>query len=75
MRMVCEGRYESSLNYAKEGKLFLSRSKKKKEYDFWLPHDEMEELARTLLPAIRAFYETEEGQKEFEQWKVKQAKQ
>lgn len=53
----------------------MNRSKKKKEHDFWLPQDEMEELARTLLPAIRAFYETEDGQKEFEQWKAAHTKQ
>ncbi len=28
-------------------------------------------LARCLLPAIQKFFESEEGKKEFEEWKLK----
>ena len=33
---------------------------------------EVEALARILLPQIQAFFESEEGQKEFAEWKEKQ---
>lgn len=38
-----------------------------KEYN--IPKSEYEKLARTFLPDIIAFYESEEGKKEFEEWK------
>lgn len=34
-----------------------------------LPQQELESLARCLLPAILSFFESEEGKKEFEEWK------
>lgn len=34
-----------------------------------IPQQEIDALARCLLPDLMAFYESEEGQKEFEQWK------
>ena len=37
-----------------------------------VPHDVIESLAATFLPDIRAFFESEEGKKEFEEWKAKQ---
>ena len=36
---------------------------------FELPQSEIESLARCLLPDILLFFESEEGQKEFEAWK------
>ena len=33
---------------------------------------EVEALARVLLPKIQAFFESEEGQREFAEWKVQQ---
>ena len=33
-----------------------------------IPDFEIDSLARTLLPAIQAYFETEEGQKEFAAW-------
>jgi hypothetical protein len=33
-----------------------------------IPDDALEALARCLLPAIRSFYESEEGQREFAEW-------
>ena len=35
-----------------------------------VPHDVIESLAATFLPDIRAFFESEEGKREFEEWKA-----
>ena len=35
---------------------------------------EVEALARVLLPKIQAFFESEEGQREFAEWKAQQEK-
>ena len=40
----------------------------KKEKRWNLPKHELVALARCFLPDILAFYETEEGQKEYEEW-------
>jgi hypothetical protein len=37
-----------------------------------IPQHEIEAIARCLLPDILAFYESEEGQREFAAWKVQQ---
>ena len=37
-----------------------------------IPRHVLESIARCLLPDIQAFYESEEGQREFEEWKKKQ---
>ena len=37
-----------------------------------IPQHEIEAIARCLLPDILAFYESEEGQKEFARWKAEQ---
>ena len=34
-----------------------------------IPQHEIDSLARCLLPELIAFYESKEGQREFEQWK------
>lgn len=34
-----------------------------------IPEHEIEKIARCLFPDILAFYNSEEGQKEFEAWK------
>lgn len=34
------------------------------------PDFEIEALARCLLPEIQRFFESEEGQREFEEWKA-----
>lgn len=36
-----------------------------------IPDFEIEAIARVLLPALRAFYASEEGQVAFEEWKRK----
>ena len=33
------------------------------------PDDALEALARCLYPAIRSYFESEEGQREFAEWK------
>lgn len=39
-----------------------------------IPKHELETLARCFLPDIQAFFESEEGRKEYEEWKKEQAK-
>lgn len=39
-----------------------------------IPKHELETLARCFLPDIQAFFESEEGRREFEEWKVEQKK-
>ena len=46
---------------------------KKKDSGAGIPQHEVESLARLLLPAMRAFFESEEGQREFREWKKQQA--
>lgn len=36
-----------------------------------IPQHEIENIARVLLPDILAYYESEEGQLEFAEWKVR----
>lgn len=38
-----------------------------------IPKHELEALARLLLPQIQAFYDSEEGQKMYEEYKKKEA--
>ena len=38
-----------------------------------MPEHEIEAIVECLLPAIRAFFESEEGLREFEEWKKQQA--
>lgn len=35
-----------------------------------IPRHELEALARCLLPAIQAYFESEEGQREFAEWEA-----
>ena len=37
-----------------------------------IPQYKIEAIARCLLPDIQAFYESEEGQREFAEWKEQQ---
>lgn len=39
-----------------------------------IPKYELEILARHFLPQIQAFFESEEGRKEYKEWKAEQAK-
>ena len=40
-----------------------------------IPDHVMESFARCILPLIQEFYATEEGQREFAEWKAKQEQQ
>jgi len=39
-----------------------------------IPQHEIDKLARCLLSKIQEYFESEEGQKEFAEWKAKQSK-
>lgn len=45
---------------------------KKKDYGTGIPRHEIEALARCLLPEIQRFFESEDGKKEFAEWKRQQ---
>ena len=47
--------------------------KKHKDYKTNIPRHEIEAVARCLLPEMQKFFESEEGKREFEEWKAKQA--
>jgi len=47
---------------------------KKKDYGTGIPRHEIEALARCILPEIQKFFESEEGKREFAEWKAEQAK-
>ena len=40
-----------------------------------IPRHEVEALAQCLLPDIRMYFESEQGKREFAEWKKKQAEQ
>lgn len=47
--------------------------KKINDYGTGIPYNEVETLARVLLPEIQAFFQSEEGQREFAEWKARQS--
>lgn len=47
--------------------------KETNDYGTGIPYHEVDALARVLLPEIQKFFESEEGQKEFREWKERQA--
>ena len=50
----------------------MPRKKKPNDYGTGIPYHDVEALARVLLPEIQAFFESEEGQREFTEWKAQQ---
>ena len=50
----------------------MPRRKKPNDYGTGIPSHEVEALARVLLPEIQAFFESEDGQREYAEWKAKQ---
>ena len=50
----------------------LAKKKKVNDYGTGIPQHEMEALARVLLPEIEKSYASEEGQRQFAQWKEEQ---
>ena len=51
----------------------MPRKKDPNDYGTGIPYHEVEALARVLLPEIQAFFESEEGQREFAEWKKQRA--
>jgi hypothetical protein len=47
---------------------------KSKDYGTGIPKHEIESLARCLFPEIQRYFESEEGKREFEEWRINQAK-
>ena len=47
---------------------------RKKKNTTGIPDYEIDSLARALLPAIQSLFETEEGKREFEEWKAEKQK-
>lgn len=43
--------------------------KKPNDYGTGIPLHEVEALARVLLPEMQKFFESEEGQRDFREWK------
>ena len=54
---------------------FVFRDTRGESHILEIPKHIRMEIARCLLPDIIAYYESEEGQKEFEEWKKSQQKQ
>ena len=42
---------------------------------YGIPQNEIEALAKFILPKIQEFYASEAGGKEFDEWKLKQEKE
>ena len=55
--------------YNTDDKQRLDR-KKKLINDSGIPQHEIEHIARCILPDILAYYESEEGQREFREWQA-----
>lgn len=47
----------------------MTQNPKDKKDIFDPPDHEIEALARCILPSIQKFFESEEGKREFEEWK------
>ena len=60
-----------SHNVSAQRRIALGR-RKKFINNSGIPQHEVETIARILLPDILAFYESEEGQREFAEWKLQQ---
>ena len=53
----------------------IKQKTKEKKQGYEIPQSEIDALARVLLPAIQKLFETEEGQREFAEWKANRDKQ
>ena len=63
--------YENG-NIFKRIRVYIKSLLRSKKGTCNVPHDVIESLTATFLPDIRAFFESEEGKKEFDEWKEKQ---
>ena len=50
----------------------MARKRKIDDHGTGIPVHEVDALARILLPKIQAFFESEEGRREFAEWKAQQ---
>ena len=50
----------------------MLHGKKPNDYGTGIPYHEVEAFARILLPEIQAFFESEDRQREYDEWKTKQ---
>ena len=48
------------------------KEKRQEKYDVELPQAIIDSFARFLVQEIRKYYESEQGQREFEAWEAKQ---
>ena len=48
----------------------MAPRKKVNDYGTGIPKSTVDALAHVLLPEIQAFFESEEGQREFAEWKA-----
>lgn len=48
----------------------MSRARKIPRNDLGIPENQMESLARILLPILREYLESEEGKNDYEEWKA-----
>lgn len=55
-----------------EGESIISDSKPKQPSEIKLPQEIIESFARFLVPELRKFYASEEGQQAFRKWVEKQ---
>ena len=55
-----------------QGAAPMARKRKINDHGTGIPYHEVEALARVLLPEIQAFFKSEEGQREFAEWKAQQ---
>ena len=52
----------------------MAPKKKVNDYGTGIPKSTVDALAHVLLPEIQAFFESEEGQREYAEWKARQKK-
>ena len=48
----------------------MSRARKIPKNDLGIPENQMESLARILLPILKEYLESEEGRNDYEEWKA-----
>ena len=63
-----------SVNYIVSGEYDDYIMSRRKKNTTGIPDFEIDSLARALLPAIQAYFETEEGQREFALWQAERQK-
>ena len=64
-----------TLEYLLLSYIFIGRKPEPKNIAAKIQQYEIDALARAFLPAISAFFQTEEGQREFAEWKANRDKQ